>query len=204
MSSSSAIGTAWTMFNLGTAPPSGISDVGRSIIGGLLPYQTFETVIQNPTGYHFYGGYDIMFFNGVDNNAGGNNAASLRVSEFNYYTSYPNWVVDANGGSTVSSLSSAATALSGMKLDLTLTSATTYSLKLTPLSNPSAAYTQTGTFAGGPIDYVNFRLYDALSSGLNDTTNNFEISYVEVIPEPSGLALIGLGLGGLVFLRRRK
>src|SRR5882762_5115990 len=65
MSSSSPIGRAWTLFNLGSAPSSsGLSDTGRAITGGLLPGQTFETVIDNPTAYHFFGGFDILFKNG--------------------------------------------------------------------------------------------------------------------------------------------
>jgi len=204
MSSTSPLGTAWTMFNLGTAPPSGISDTGRAINGGLQVGQTFETVIENPTGYHFYGGFDILFNNATDNNGAGNNAAALRVSEFNYYTSYPYWNVNDSSGGRTTPLSSATTAVAGMRLDLTLTSATAYSLTLTPLSNPSGAYTQSGLYAG-PINYVNFRLYDAQSSGLSDTADNFEISYMQVtVPEPSTLALLGLGCAGLVFLRRRK
>src|ERR1017187_485404 len=52
MSSSSPVGRAWTLFNLGSAPSSsGLSDSGRAITeaGGLQPGQTFETVIDNPT-----------------------------------------------------------------------------------------------------------------------------------------------------------
>ena len=73
---------------------------------------------------------------------------------------------------------------------------------MTPL-NAATPYTQIGTFAG-PINYVDYREWDTASAGLNDAANNFGISYMQVIPEPSALALIGLGSAGLLFLRRRK
>jgi len=78
---------------------------------------------------------------------------------------------------------------------------------MTPL-NGATPYTHDGTLAGGlPITYVNFRLYDGTSAGPEDTVNNFEISSMTIAvaaPEPSSLALIGLGSAGLLFLRRRK
>jgi hypothetical protein len=204
MSSAWSFGTGWTMFNLGSAPAgSGISDVGRAITGGLQIGQTFETVIQNPTGYHFFGGYDILFGNMTDNLPGGNNSATLRVSEFNYYTSFPFWNVDDATSKRTSSLSSVTTATAGMKLDLTLTSGNSYSLTLTPLSNPLGAVTLTGGYTN-TVDYVNFRLYDNMSTGPNDTANNFGIEYMTIVPEPTSLALIGFGAAGLWFLRRRK
>jgi hypothetical protein len=204
LSSAAPLGTAWTLFNLtpGAGQGSGISDVGRSITGGLQAYQTFQTVIENPTGYHFYGGYDILFYNGTDNLSGGDNTSALRVSVFNYFGS--NWSVNDNSGGTTSGLTAATTAASGLKLDLTLTSATTYSLTLTPL-NGATGYSQTGTLASSlPIDYVNFRLYNTPSSGPNDVADNFGISYMEIVPEPSSVALLTAGLAGLAFLRRRK
>src|SRR5436190_19592794 len=76
MSSSSPIGTSWTLAT--HANNSGLANAGRSITGGLLPGQTFETVIDNPTAYHFFRGFDILFTSGPDNNAGGNNTAALR------------------------------------------------------------------------------------------------------------------------------
>ena len=55
-----------------------------------------------------------------------------------------------------------------------------------------------------PINYVNFRLYNTASSGLNDVADNYGISYMEIVPEPATFALVGLGFGGLLFFRRRK
>jgi hypothetical protein len=48
-------------------------------------------------------------------------------------------------------------------------------------------------------------LPNTTSSGPNDTANNFGISYMTIsVPEPSTFALIGLGVSGLLFFRRRK
>src|SRR5437870_1662733 len=54
MTSSSPIGTAWTLFT--HANSAGLANAGRAILeaGGLQPNQTFETVIDNPTIYHFF------------------------------------------------------------------------------------------------------------------------------------------------------
>jgi hypothetical protein len=200
MSSSQPIGRAWTMFNLGSAPSgSGLSDVGRAINGGLGIGQTFETVICNPTAYHFYGGYDLLFYSGTDNLPGGNNNAAIRVSIFNYGGSA--WGVN-DPGATTTPLNAATTGAAGMKLDLTVTSATTYALTLTSL-NGAPVYSQNGTLSG-PINYVNYRLYDGQSAGPTDAANNYGISYMEVVPEPSTFALIGLGMSGLWIFRRRK
>jgi hypothetical protein len=199
MSSASAIGRAWTLFN--TNSSSGLANAGRSINGGLGAGATFETVIQNPGANNFFRGFDILFINGTDNNAPGNNTAALRVDVFNYGTQF--WNITDSGGSTATPLSAPTTAVAGMRLDLTLTSASTYSLTITPL-NGAGAYSKNGTFAG-PINYVDYREWDTASSGPNDAANNFGISYMTVsVPEPSTFALIGLGFSGLLFLRRRK
>ena len=198
MTTSSPIGTSWTLFTHDNH--TGLANAGRAIIGGLQPNQTFEAVINNPTAYHFYRGFDMLFTSGPDNTAPGNNTAALRLSVFNYGGN--NWNIN-DSGSTSSPLSSSITGAAGMKLDLTLYSATTYSLTLTPL-NGATPYTESGTLAGGPISYVDFRLWDGASAGPNDTANNFEISDLTIVPEPSTLALIGLGSAGLLFLRRRK
>jgi len=199
MSSSSPIGTSWTLAT--HSDTTGLANAGRAITGGLLPGQIFSTTIDNPTPSHFFRGFDILFTSGPDNNAGGNNTAALRASVFNYGST--TWGINDAGGSSSTGINQATVAAAGMRFDLTLTSATTYSLTLTPL-NGATPYTHSGTLAG-PISYVDFRLWDGASGGPNDTANNFGISYMTIsVPETSTLAFVGLGFGGLLFFRRRK
>jgi len=206
MSSASSLGTMWTMFT--TTTGAGISDVGRSITvgGGLQPGQTFQTVIQNPTSYHYFGGFDILFLNGTANDGAGVNTSTVRVQDFHsgYYNPGDLWSVQDNGGGNQkSTLSGPTTGAAGMQLDLTLVSATAYQLTLKAL-NGGGSWTINGTYSG-PINYVNFRLYDGVaSSGPSDVADNYGISYVEIVPEPASMALVGLGLAGLMFFRRRK
>lgn len=203
LSSAGAIGTAWTMTTVTNG--AGISDVGRSITGGLGIGQTFQTVIQNPTSYHYFGGFDILFLNATDNNAGGVNTAAIRDQVFHsgYYNPGDLWSVQDGGSGGTMSLSSANTGAKGVQIDLFLASATTYSLTMTAL-NGSGSSTIAGTYSG-PINYINYRLYDgAASTGPNDVADNLGISSMEVLPEPSSIALMTAGLAGLAFLRRRK
>jgi len=205
MSSSSALGTAWTLFNISST--SGISTAGRAVSepGGLQVGQTFETVIQNPTTTHFYRGWTITLNNGTDNNPGGvSTGQQLAAYHFEYFN-YGQWTIADLAGDTGTTLYNTDTAVAGMKLDVTLTSATTYSLTMTPLGGSASPYTQTGTLKdGGPINWIQYQLYNNASSGLDDTANNFEVSYMLIVPEPSTFALIGLGSASLLFLRRRK
>lgn len=198
MTTSSSLGTAWTLFTHDNS--SGLANAGRAIVGGLLPGQTFETVIQNPTAYHFFRGFDILFTSGPDNNVPGNNTAALRLSVFNYFAS--NWSLNDSGGGIGTGLSSLTTGAQGVKIDLTLNSPTAYSLTMTSL-NGGGTYTHSGTLAG-PISWVDYRLWDGASGGPNDVANNFEISRMTIsVPEPSALVLIGFG-SCLFLLRRRK
>jgi len=193
MSSASPIGTAWTLFNLGSAPTgAGISNVGRAITepGGLQPGQTFETVIDNPTAYHFYGGFDILLLSGTDNDPAGVNTSALRTLVFNYFVTY--WKIVDNYGATVSPLTAATTAVAGMKFDFTLTSTNTYSATLTPLDDPSSAFTTTGMLTTNlPINWVNYRLWNGQSGGSNDLTENFEISSMTIAGLTLNIQLVG-------------
>jgi hypothetical protein len=179
MSSAAAIGTSWTLFNLSST--GGISIVGRTINGtnGLQPGQTFETVIQNPTAYAFYRGFDILFANSTTNLPAGDNTSALRMLVFNYYSTH--WKAVDSAGTTFVPLASADTGASGMKFDLTLLSTNAYSLTMTPLGNPANAYTHTGILSASlPINQVTYRLWDNQSTGPNDTADNFFISSMTV------------------------
>jgi hypothetical protein len=199
MSSSSPIGTSWTLST--HANNTGLANAGRAITGGLLPGETFSTTIDNPTAYHFFRGFDISFTSGPDNNAGGNNTAALRASVFNYFST--TWGINDAGGNSSSGINQATVAVAGMRLDLTLTSATTYSLTMTPL-NGATPYTKAGTLAGGPITWVDYRLYDGTSAGPEDTANNFEISRMSITPEPATFTLFVLGAAGVAAVGTRR
>ena len=166
----------------------------------------FQAVIQNPTSYHYFGGFDILFLNATDNNAGGDNTSAIRAQDFHsaYFNPGDLWSVQDNGGGNyTTSRSSANTGASGVQVDLFLNSATAYTLTLKSLNG--SGYSQINGTYSGPINYVNFRMYDGVgSTGPNDVADNFGISYMEVVPEPSSVALLGAGLAGLAFLRRRK
>jgi hypothetical protein len=205
MSSAGAIGTAWTLQTTKTG--GGLSNVGRSIteFGGLGVGQMFQAVIQNPTSYHYFGGFDILFLNATDNNPGGDNTSAIRAQDFHsgYYNPGDLWSVQDGGSGGKMSLSAANTGASGVQVNLFLNSLTSYTLTLKALNG--SGYSQVNGTYSGPINYVNFRLYDGVAStGPNDVADNFGISYMEVVPEPSSVALLTAGLAGLAFLRRRK
>lgn len=186
ISSSSAIGTAWTLFNYTANPPPGgpgTSDVGRAITepGGLQPGQTLEVVLQNPSDYHFYRGWDILCFNGTNNESAGVDIHAIRAHVF-AYGGLTNWSIIDDYGNTLTPLAAGTAAQAGMKYDLTLTTTNTYVVTLTPLSDLSAAYTQSGPLVATnlPINYINFRLYWGPSAGPEDTANNLEISSMTI------------------------
>ena len=182
--SSSPIGTAWTLSTYSGS--TGLANAGRAIPGGLQPGQTFETVIQNPNtwqGTYAYRGFDILFTSGPDNNPGGVNTSAIRLQVFDYFNSSQFWALaDATFDGSIKPLDAVTTAAAGARLDLTLTSATNYSLTFTPLSNPSAAYLMQTGMITSPISWFNFRSYNGASSGLTDTANNFSISSMTIAP----------------------
>ena len=194
-----ALGTAWTLYNPAGSPAgTDLAQAGRGF-AALQVGQTLETVIDNPTQTHFYRGLTIRLGSGTDNSA----VENVSAYYFDYFT-YGRWYVGDGTGNTGTSLFLADTAAAGMKLDVTLTSPTTYHLTMTPLSDPSSAYSQDGTLKNsGPVDWILFQLYNTQGALPATGPTDLYISSIEIIPEPSTLALVWLGFGGLIFLRRR-
>src|SRR2546428_897727 len=68
----------------------------------------------------------------------------------------------------------------GTRLDFTLTGANYYQLTMTPLDNPGIAYTESGALKNtGPIDWLQFEMYDGASSPANSGTD-FYVSKITI------------------------
>jgi hypothetical protein len=109
--------------------------------------------------------------------AGAQPKPEIKIQVFNFSNCYSGmcspsdprakWAISGDGGvtvqSTVTDLDSAA---GGMRVDITRTTATDFSVTLTPLANPGAAFTTTGTFdnATFPIDWFQFESFNGIES----------------------------------------
>jgi hypothetical protein len=211
------LGRAWTVFK---PTPEDLGRAGRAIPGGLQAGDTLHIVIDNPTERQFFKGYTVKLTNGSANMCySGDNCTTpdydpfsitkrMRIGTFEYGTN-GQWYVEDNGpsashGTTLFDVDTN----HGMRIDLTVTGADTYQLKMTPLNNPGIAYSRTGTFSnvgGGPITWVEFEHYNTQSDYYpapsivgGDTDLYISNVWITKIPEPTSLALVGLGAGVLL------
>jgi hypothetical protein len=209
------LGRSWTLFNADAPPGPGtgtdIAQAGRAIPGGLSVGQTLSVVIDNPTERRFFRGYTVRF-----NTGGGNTAyaqppvSRLAVGTFEYFTNGKWYATGTGGNPTLFDTDTN----HGMRIDLTLTGVNTFTLSMTPLNDPSIAYTKSGTLdgpAGSAIDWVEFELYNTDSDWYPSHTitggeTDFYISNMQIsaIPEPGSAALIAAACSGLLLRRRRE
>lgn len=167
--------------------PSGATDIARAGRGfaALQPGQTLSVIIDNPIERAFFRGYFINLnggTGGVNGNIcyaggpctpGGTPVSKFDVRMFDYFT-YGQWAV-ADGDAPPNDFNfiplfdtdnpgppEEVGTDHGVQIDVTLTGADAYELVMTPLDNPGAAHTQTGTFAspGVPIDWIEFTFFN--------------------------------------------
>jgi hypothetical protein len=213
------LGRAWTLYNADAPPGPGtgtdIAQAGRAIPGGLGIGQTATVVIDNPTERRFFRGYTVRFNTGGGNTVfAGSPQSRMSIGTFDYAPPAGDWF-STDGSPTLLDTDTN----HGMRIDFTLTGANTFALVMTPLNDPSLAYTDTGTLdgpAGSAIDWVEFELYNTDSDyypthSITGGETDFYISYMQIsgdiIPEPSSAALMLLGgtaAAGLVRSRKRE
>jgi autotransporter-associated beta strand protein len=159
------LGTAWTLFNPeGREPDPGmggatdIAQAGRAIIGGLQPGQTFSVTIDNPIERRFFRGYAVRLNTGGGNTVyNGQPKSRLAVGTFEYFTN-GQWYASGTGGNPPFIDTDTD---QGVQIDVTLTSADTYELVMTPLDNPTSAFTAAGALEEtGPIDWIEFEFFN--------------------------------------------
>jgi hypothetical protein len=168
------LGLAWRMFNL--IAHSDLAEAGRGF-PSLQVGQTISAVFENPTNRVFYRGYTVRLVSGGKNVYNGSSGSVERFGlfMFDYYPSDPNvgeWKIGDGSGNSYAALYDTNTAAAGAQLDFTLTGPDSYRFTLTPLNNPSMAYSGSGTLKNtGPIDWIQFEFYNAVSEATNSDTD---------------------------------
>lgn len=90
----------------------------------------------------------------------------------------------------------------GLHLEITLTSATTYSGLLTPAGGSAVSFGGTLLNPSGGQDVTQVRLFNSNAGAGGD--NNAFYNNIAIVPEPTTVGLVGLGLLSVLGLRRRK
>jgi hypothetical protein len=226
------LGTAWTLFNangpndLGPPgpdgdgpdnPPSGgtdLSQAGRAIVGNLPIGATVSVEIDNPTERKFFRGYTVRLNTGGGNTVyAGAPQSRLAIGTFEYFTNGQWFATGTGGDPTLFDTDTDG----GMRIDVTLTGTNTYSLTMTPLDNPGAAFSKSGNLegpAGAPIDWIEFEIYNTDSDfyptqvvGAAPAATDFYINNITIVPEPHSVVLSLIGAGGALLAlgtRRRR
>ena len=82
------------------------------------------------------------------------------------------------------------TCTNGMQLDVTMTTTNTYDLVMTPLANPSLAYSESGTLVtNGPINWVEYEIYN--------TDSDFYPSLAPCGPGPTDFYVKSMTISGI-------
>jgi hypothetical protein len=117
------------------------------------------------------------------------------------------WHLSDASGNILTGVLTSATAATGVRIDVAIGAADSYTLTMTPASGGAPLYTHSGTLGspGLPTNWVQFQNYNGVASGVN-TPTDFYISQMSIVPEPAtfGMLSIGAGLLSVIAARRRK
>ncbi len=173
------LGPAWTLFNpLGRPLGTDLAEAGRGF-APLQVGQTISIVFENPTNRIFYRGYTVSLASGTDNTAA-ERCALYMFDYAPYDTNLGCWKSPNGTNNGATSLYDTNTAAAGARLDFTLTGPNNYEFTLTPLENPSLAYTESGALKNsGPVNWVEFIFYNAESKPTEAATD-FYISSITI------------------------
>jgi hypothetical protein len=209
------LGRAWTMYNpLGPDTMEG-TDVARAGRGfaPLTTGQNLRILLDNPVERRFFRGYALHFNSGGGNLCYGGTGCTpgttpvvqLQLGTFEYFTN------GAWYGPTAAS-----TGLfdndtdGGLRVDVTMIDATHYRLVMTPLANPSSAYTVEAELEvpAERIDWIEFQFYNTdsdfhpLVADPDPTDLYIRSLEITLVPEPGGPLLLAVG-AGLLLARHR-
>jgi hypothetical protein len=194
----------------------------------LQPGETFSTTIDNPnTGNFDYKGYSFSLNSApaTDGSGRGVNGSicyhssnctpgvlplpKSKLGLFSVNAGAGNqWhLSDGISGNILTGVLTSATAATGVRIDVAIGAADSYTLTMTPATGGAPIYTHSGTLGspGLPTNWVQFQNYNGVASGVNTPTDLY-IGQMSVVPEPAtfGMLAIGAGLMGLGVVRRRK
>jgi hypothetical protein len=194
-SPSDALGTAWTLLNPPGPGYGWIAVVGRGF-APLQPYQTFEVVIDNPTNVNYDGGYEIQLDSGTDNiysnspTSYSTTVPQVAAYTYGYFGQLGAWLVGDYYGNSYTGLYVSNTAPAGVKMDFTILPDGNYQLTMTPLNNPTNAYTQVGMLENPsrPTDWMEFEFFNAPT---NTVGGEFYISSMTIANPALNIQLVG-------------
>jgi hypothetical protein len=177
------LGKSWSLFN----PAAGdVARAGRPI-GPLAVGQTVRVVIDNPTARQLDRGYSVKLNTGGGSvcAAGGCTPGTTPTVKYEVKR-----LENANNGQWADTAGPFALFDTdtdrGARIDFTLSSATTYEMKMTPLDNPLGAVVTNGSLSNPatttPINWIEFQFFNTPSAAGADT--DFFIKSMQILAAP--------------------
>lgn len=195
-------GYAWATYANGGANNGSIS-----ITRAFLPGASTSSSLFNQT-------FSVeLSSGGVGNGLGGPPNSNLQIGvgnafSFSYVgTGSDNFLLSVDGGAPITTPIDYSELSSGLLVSLGVTGALDsssegYTFSVSAVSGGSPLFTQSGTFDSSAFNTSDFNYLDSNTTG-NGYFNDLTLS-PESVPEPSTIVLSGIGLAGLLGLRRRR